>query len=376
MKQIAFLSKLLVFTLLFGALFASCSSHDDDLEGTELSVNVYDLILGAEANSTSTFTITCNESWNITNIPSWISLSSTRGGAGNSTITVTTTSTNNESSSDRMGQFTITAKDETIIIDVTQKSALSAGCKVTPTNIVTLTNGIAFDFTFGKNVSYYYYGYIEQDRAGIMTDAEIIQFALDNFNRYVPNDDHIGVLTNLYSNTNHCIICFAYDNKGNRGDISKVVVKTNKEVANRAYVNIGNITYSADYWLWSTSKGGYTSKYYQSIWTGDNALIVSSFAPVEIAWWMKSFIDNDEDYLPILNDESWQAPRNDSNFFVAAWAMDANGTLAGMIDYKYGYIPTNYNIEKSLEKYEGESVYTSSKSLLKESLGTNISIVE
>ena len=376
MKQIAFLSKLLVFTLLFGALFASCSSEDDSLQETEISVNVYNLILGAEKNSNSTFTITSNENWEITDIPTWINLSSTRGGAGTSTITVTTTSANDDSSADRQGKFTIIANEKTIIIDVTQKSTISKGCDVYPTNIVTLTDGIAFDFSFGSNVSYYYYGYIEQDKAGIMTDAEIVEYAFEYFERHVPKDDHLGVLSSLKADTEHCIICFGYDNKGNRGDINKRIVRTRSQVTNRPYVNISNITYTADLWKWSTSKGGFTSKYYQSVWTGDVASYLALYCPlVEIAWYMKSFIDNG--LTPALNDETWSTTRNGSNeILIATWAMDEKGNLAETIDCGYGMASTSYNIEKSLEKYERGKIYTSSKNLFQESISTYTTVEE
>ena len=340
---------------------------DDERKSTSLEVNVYDIILGAERNSSSTITITSNANWEIKNAPSWISFSSTRGGAGSATIEILASSKNN-TAEERVGTFNILAGDKRVSIEVIQRAALTAYCEVNPVNIVTLTDGIAFDFEFGKEVSYYYYGFMEKSLIGSMTDDEIAEYSQENFVRYTPYEDHLGVIDGLYPNTEYYIIAFGYDSEGYRGTMNKILMKTKAQKTNRPRISISDVSYTYNEWNWNTYMSAYTTKYYMMASSGITAYIYGElYADVEIAWLMKQEIDN-ETLDPILNNGSWTMDKDaeDADLYIAAWAVGGND-YSGEMDIFYGSINYDSSIQKvSMNKEEKKvRVYNSSKSELR-----------
>lgn len=345
----------------------SCIKDKDESKSASLEVNVYDIILGAERNSSSNITITSSTNWEIKNTPSWISFSSTKGGAGSATIEVLANSKNN-SAEERIGTFDITAGDKLVSVEIVQRAALTANCEVRPINIVTLTDGIAFDFSFGEEVSFYYYGYMEKSQIGSMTDDEIAQYSQENFYRYTPYEDHLGVVDGLYPNTEYYIIAFGYDSEGNRGEMNKQLIKTKAQKTNRPRISISEVSYTYDEWNWDTYMSAYTTKYYMIASSGIKAYIYGElYADVEIAWLMKQEIDN-ETLDPILNNGNWTMDKavEDEELYIAAWAVGGND-FSGELDTFYGSIGYDSSIQKvSMSPNEKKArIYNSSKSELR-----------
>lgn len=362
MKKIKFLSMLFAFVFSMG--FLSCSN--DDEEKTSLTVNVYDLVLGSTENSTSNFTLTSNASWIITGMPEWINLSSTRGGAGTSTITVVATSTNS-SSTDRVATISVVANDVVIDVEITQKADLVGDCEVIPTNMLIMNESVAFDFNFGKKVSYYYYGYIESKLSGSMTDEEIADYAEENFNRYTPDEDLLGVISGLDYNTQYEIICFGYDNKGNRGDMSRVQAKTMNDFVNRPRVTIDGVGYDDTNWYWTTTISPYATKYYMIFAEGIYASYQILLSDAEVAWGMREKIESNT-YTPIVNNGEWLGERTSgsSALYIAVWAVGANEKFSGELDKFYGSIENDVVANKVATNQQPDKVKSSSKKMLRE----------
>lgn len=327
-------------------VFASCSSSSDDDSRNEvsLSVSVNNLLLeAAEGSYTEQFSIISSVDWKIVSYADWLDFTATEGIAGSVTIRVRAKSTN-DSSEERIGEFDVKAGDKVKTVTVRQLSALAEGCVARPTNLVILTDGIAFDFNFGRNVSYYYYGFMDKASIGSMTDDEIAEICQETFWRYTPEEEAIGYLSGLTPNTEYYLITFAYDKKGKRGELIKTLVKTRPIVNSRPRVWITDISYDATKWSWTTTMSAYTSKYYMSYYTGENAYYASEIPTVWIAWYMKNHIDNG-DYAPILQSGNWSADRveNDGAIYVYAWAVGENNTFAYQLDTLYEsfiYSPT------------------------------------
>ncbi len=318
-------------------VFASCSSDDDKSE-TQLSVSVNDLILEAAAGSYTPvpLTITSSDDWKIVSHVDWLDFSSRSGAAGTVSVTVRAKSVN-DSSQDRIGEFDVIAGDKVKTVEVRQLPALVEGCEVRPTNIVIMTDGVAFDFNFGKKVSYYYYGYIDAVVAGSMTDDEIADYAQEEFYRYTPEEADLGYLYGLDPNSEYYLVTFGYDNKGNRGDMSKTMIKTKPIITNRPRVTISNVTYSSTEWNWNTTMSAYTSKYYMGAYSGYYAEITSLMPEVCLAWYMKNEIEGGE-HTPILQSDSWELSRESGDYYlyICAWAVGENNELAYELDTYYG----------------------------------------
>ena len=248
--------------------------------------------------------------------------------------------------------------------------------EVVPTNFVTLTDGVAFDFNFGKKVSYYYYGYLEKDLIGRFTDEEIVEIALENFTRYTTEDEQLAYLTGLDAGAEYYIVSFGCDSKGNRGEVIKTLVKTKADVANRPRVNISDVTYSSSEWNWETTISSNTKKYYMSGLSGDLALVLSEMPYVCLAWYMKDEIDNGE-YSPILYSSSWWMSREatDDYIYIYAWAVGEDDEFAGQLDIFFGSLVEETPLSCSVAMKKPE-VGVVSKESIREYMKNSVNIKE
>lgn len=309
------------------------------------------LQFAGKEDAEQSLSIIANSSWTISSKPDWIDVSSTHG-KGNSTIKLTTNSRNN-SSKERTSELIISCDGNSVVVNLVQKGLLAPNCEVTPTNIFTLNDGVAFDFKFGSEVSYYYYGYLEASSLGSMTDDEIVEVSEELFDRYTPEDDHLGVLADLYSGTEYYIICIGYNSEGKRGDMIKTKVKTKSSYSNYAFAAISDVYYTETTWNWTTTIGAYAKKYYQVAWSGLDAWYYGEFyADVEIAW----IIDNNVkkgNLSPIVNSSEWSIsrPAGDVDVYIATLAVGEDGEYPGVMNVFYGSISeSNYIQMKSFEK--------------------------
>lgn len=309
--------------------------------------------------------ITCNSSWNISSIPFWVDASSMKGN-GNSTIKLTTNTRNNTSKA-VTGDLVITSHDASVTVTLTQKGLLTSSCEVTPTDIFLLNDGAAFDFEFGKDVSFYYYGYIEVASKGSMTDDEIVEVVEEEFYRYTPEDDHLGVLTELEPGTEYYIICIGYNEEGKRGDMTKTKVKTKNSYSNFAFAEIHDVYYTETTWNWSTKIGAYAKKYYQLASSGLYAWLYGEYyAPVEIGWIINDNVKRGN-FAPIVNSSEWTMDRayDEVDLFIATLAVGDDGEYPGVMDLFYGSISESYEVAaRSPEKPQQKTCYVASKSKL------------
>ena len=82
--------------------------------------------------STSSFTITCNDNWTITEIPGWVTLSKTSGTESTSAVTVNVTAKQCFIYNGRKGSFVISAGDQVKYINCTQAGPQSLSKSSTP----------------------------------------------------------------------------------------------------------------------------------------------------------------------------------------------------------------------------------------------------
>lgn len=99
-----------------------------------LTISSSSVKLGANSGAQGSFTISSNTSWTISGMPSWLSLSKTSG-SGDAVITLTTLSANESTQNNREAELTISTKQKSVTVKVTQDKA-SVVLSVSPTSIV------------------------------------------------------------------------------------------------------------------------------------------------------------------------------------------------------------------------------------------------
>lgn len=318
----------------------SCGGNDDPIpepipeptpEPTKLVVDVTELNFSEKEGDVLNLTITSNADWSISGKPEWVDLSSTSG-SSNATIKLTTNSFNNSSSA-REASLSITAKDVTKTVKLTQKPGLIANCTVELDRIVALSDAIAFNFTYESAVSYFYVGYLDKDDAGRMTDDEIIKVLDDDFERYTPSDSYVISFPNLKSIHDYVIYTVAYDKNGKRGELVGKEIRT-KSGTNQPVAYIDNVKYDSSYWYFDTEIGAYSTKYYIWVLTGVSSTDYSAKNDAIVAWRFAYNIEQyPSSYQPALQSSSWNLRRSSDERYIqiVTWGVGADGEFGGVI---------------------------------------------
>lgn len=283
----------------------------------------------SERNSSASFTITTPAAWTAYCDADWLILSS-KSGNGNTTVTITANS-QNDSASDRIATITISGSSNTEVISVTQLPAFKAGCSVGIEDMLALNTSVAFKYVVESNVSYFYAGFLEKSAAG-WTDDKIVATLEANFSEKSP-DLVYGGFGSLDSNTEYFICAVGYDSKGNRGELSKTLVKTLPSRNSDPWVYINNVSYSSTYWFWNSEPDSYVNKYYMSVTQGSTADLMSYLYPAQVAYLMREGINSGE-MQSIARGGSWQIGRTNSSMslFVATWATDSDNKFSAQLN--------------------------------------------
>ena len=221
----------------------------------------------------------------------------------------------------------------------TPNTTVGEGCEVTITNLVSMTDGIAFDFNIGEEVSYYYYGYIEYSMGSYMADEEIVEYAKSILEANSPEDNQLGYIMNLTPNTKYYLVAFGCNSDGSHGDVYKTIVKTKDVVSDRPSVSIHDVVYNSTTWEWSTTIASNVKEYYMVATSGTYADAFAELPSAVLAWLLKSAIDEGSN-TPLRESTSWYMERTstDNSVFIYTWAVGNDGEFAGELDTFYGVL--------------------------------------
>ena len=296
------------------------------LESTSLQFSA-----NSGVNYKQTVKITSNVSWTMTGVPDWLSVSPTNG-SGDLSVEIYPKTNNDQNDSERSVQLVLLSGETKATIKVSQDSDLDPYAYVTPTNIVKLYNGIAFDYEFGKNVSYYYRGYMEKSAVASMTDSEVITVLETNFKRYTQNDNEVAAFSGLDEGVTYMVYTVGYNKDGKRGKLTKTEFTTRSLQNNEPLAWISNPTTDGSKWYWSVEKSATCYSYYM-ITTEDLDFAVSS--DVYQAWVIDYHIRKGwaSEYL---NGGNWSQTKTGSHIAVMTWALDKNENFAGAISWNFG----------------------------------------
>lgn len=331
--------------------------------GLSLTLDKEEVTLMGNANSSVTIGITCNSAWEISGTPSWLTLSSSSGN-GNTSVTVTANS-ENYSASPRECQLTFVSGSKSCQCMVVQNGVLASNCSVLPNTIVTLANGFAFDFTYEKNVAYYYSALYLSKVIERKTDAEIIEeMSEDDSDRDTPSDGYVISWKNLSPVTEYTVCTVAFDKNGNHGELVKTKITT-KSGTNQACAYISDVKYSSSYWMWTTTVNGYVEKYYQMSMSGPSSWFYSTEAA--LAWAFQREMKNaPNDFTPIKQGDNWKLARNGkSTLGIVTWAVNAEGEFSGVIDRVVGSVQSSSGQLQTVKSQDNQSPFKAYKDRIK-----------
>lgn len=335
----------LTFSTVDGKASASVTVSQEAAK-LNLEVNVYELNFSEKEGDIQQLTITSNSDWRITGNPKWLDLSSTSG-SGKSTINLTTNSFNNSSSA-RQETLIVTANGASVEVKVTQKAGLMADCVVKLDDVVTLSDEVAFNFTYANSVSYYHVGILDKSDAGRMTDDEIIEILSSNFDRYTPSDSWVISFYDLESVHDYTIYTIAYNKDGKRGELVSKEIRT-KSGKNQPYAAIGNVRIENGLLKWETKMGAYCSKYYQWVLTGNNYTTHWQDSDGIVAWFFNyEMRKNPNSYKPIIQDGVFNKTYNYEGYLqFITWGEDLYGDLSGIITNELYTVSSSSKLEST-----------------------------
>jgi len=303
-----------------------------------------------------TFNITANVSWEINSDAGWLSLS-TSSGNGNSSVTATAQANNTDSR--RTATLTIKGKEgnpPSVTVTITQGEGTNTKLNVSPKTIIALADGIAFDFSYGSDVMYYYCKMYTKKTAERYTDAELISdMSSNSSDRDTPSDGYVAYWSGMTPLTEYVACTVGYDRNGKSGSLMRTPIST-KSATNQAAAYISEVKYSDTYWYWTTTPNGYVTKYYQ--WFIGNLNIHYIEGNAAVAWFFdQAMKQNPNDFAPIVKGDDWQRARNGATIFdVVTWAVDVNGNFSGVIDRFSGSVnarkQASSNGEITVAKYK------------------------
>lgn len=332
MKKLFFY--LLALPFILGAV--SCSEEKD--EPNVLTVNLSEVILTAEENDAQDLTIASTAPWTLTGGADWLHISATSGTA-TSTIKLAT-KRSNTSSVERSTTLTITSGGLTCQVLVKQAPGKVVNCTAEPTNIVALSDGIAHDYKFGSQVSFYISTLGKKSTFDCYTNDEIYNILLKEGDRKTPDKSYISVWDGLEPLTEYNVYTIAFDKNGKPGDMLVNTIKT-KSDKDQAYVLIKIDECNDKNWIYTTTITAYCTKYYHMAWSApdeEGALI--NEPDVYLAWLLKDKNASSEPLPLAVQSQGWHTKKNEEDAYVHVftWGLDANNEYAGIIKRAHGKV--------------------------------------
>lgn len=243
-------------------------------------------------------------------------------------------------------------------------------CYIEPSNILLMSDGLAFNWKFGPNTKYYYWESFTQSDYNKLSESEVLSRVVTGKleDRNTPDNDDFACIYNCNPSTSYVIVTVSYAEGDQRGEMVVTPMST-KSDTNQPVASIDDISYytgsstSNYYYGWTTKKNKYCYQYYTYAAASPDyfysyALLENDYTPM-LAWLLRNeIIKNGEDHSTSINDVSsigWdfnngrdmffaaqiesgttylrRFPGTDKYFLVVTWAIGANNELSGVFDY-------------------------------------------
>lgn len=322
-------------------------------EGESLVVTPLDPKLEAEKGSTITISITANSNWNISGVPTWVSLSSSQGGAG-TTIVVLTAKESNFTDEERSANFVVTSNTKSVTVTVKQEPKFSNQVTVNVANELIMSSGYYADLEFSNKVLGYHEGFYYKYAFDVKTEEDIYNEVVAG-NIYGAEDYDFTIMSGLNPNTEYVYCCIPYSGDSKSREYGKMLIKTFKTKSNSIYCDatVAGAAYSS-YWSYTISKQQRCHHYYLLYATDASATYWYGTSTVLLALAIRDRINdkvNYPNYDYYLNDGTSYISRTtgDYAFLVWTWGVDDTNEFSGNIQGAYVNLSSSASLVKNIE---------------------------
>ncbi len=298
-----------------------------------IKVSPSHLSLGGNKAASASFTITTDTEWAIRCDEDWLKFSGISG-EGNTTITVTTTSANEELD-DRVAIVKVMdlngLADATL--EIAQETVVTLGCRVTVEDPLYLSDSMAATFGISSSVGYFYFGCYSGPMSA-RDDAEIIETLPSQGQKVELPFDDVWTMVEMVEGDTYTINLLAFDKQGNRGELTRTEFTVPVLKSSDGWTQMGNGSYDANYWYWTTLPSPQTSFYYMIASEGDDAITdILYTSTAQIAYRLREKI-RDESATANVREGNWKLWRTTGSWvqYAATWSADAKGNLAPMLN--------------------------------------------
>jgi len=354
--------------------------------------------------------VTSTVQWTMTKDADWLSVSPSNG-SGTLEMTIYPTK-ENLTASPQTATITLSGSGVSATIKVTQESPYS-NAKTTPSNILVMCYGAAFDFTCNSDVAYYDYAILRNTDIVKYSDRELAEYLKSSniSERKTPNDNWVVSTTSLVTTeskgVDYTIVTVSYNKAGEQGEVVKVPFTT-KPTANAPSVYATNPGLGEDsnknlYLIWDMEGNTYVNKYYTWTVLSNNSFLTYEKGDYLVAWWVygeiqknpnshNTAINYSRNYVTSyerlegpqlkLGAEVGNAPFNTSTQYIQifSWATDQDNKLSGVVSNKlftYGTnAPRRISSVRESEKVSGSAKTIKYQGMSKNDLEKNLSLLK
>ncbi|MBQ2807868.1 MAG: hypothetical protein IJF06_02065 [Bacteroidaceae bacterium] len=276
----------------------------------------------------------------------------------------------------------VSCGDEDEIKDNVEKTY---SCYTKPTNVLILSDGIAYNWEHGTDTRYFYDKLFTIDEYNKMSTAEISdKVATGNIeDRNVPDPNNYACHYNLYPDYEYVYVTVSYTMDGERGETVTTRFKT-KSISAQPLAEIIDCAYYTDsnngtYYGWNIVKNTYCKEYYTYAaackdifmtlsWAAKGATAIYAWAILEeikknpsdhstnineltncSEYFYSAQLNNGISYLPaILGYENYLQ--------IVTWGLSNSGDLSGVLDCKIYDLQSSSSTSIARCKYDKKVV--------------------
>ena len=246
----------------------------------------------------------------------------------------------------------------------------SSDCFTRPTNVLILSDGIAYNWEHGENTRYFYDKLFTIEEYNKMSAAEITNIVVTGNvdDRTIPDPTNYACHYNLYPNREYVYVTVSYTMDGDRGETVTTRFRT-KGSTSQPLAEITECSYYKDgyentFYGWDVVKNTYCREYYTYAaasrdifktlyWASEGATAIYAWAILEeikknpqdhstrineltsgSEYFYAAQLNNGISYLPAILGY-------DKYLQIVTWGLDNAGDLSGMLDCRV------YDLESS-----------------------------
>ncbi len=235
----------------------------------------------------------------------------------------------------------------------------SSNCFTRPTNVLILSDGIAYNWEYGEDVHYFYDKMFTLSEYNKMSDDEIVAEVVTGIidDRTTPDANNYGCYYHLQPNQEYVYVTVSYEKSGKVGETVVTHWRT-KGVTSQPIAEIIDVDYYEDdvttYYGWDVKKNTYCKEYYTYAVASRDYFYTYYWAEEETtalyAWAIREEIKkNPEEHDTRINELSYGSeklfasqvgdgvsylpanPYYDNYLQIVTWGADKVGELSGVL---------------------------------------------